>query len=252
MDWIHIEVGLPDHPKVGRLSRRLQVDRSQALAIVVRLLCWTGIQKENGHLNGTEPEDLADVCHWAGDPNRLVEALVGSGWLDQEADGLCVHGWMDRQGRVLRAREREAERRQRNASVPHAAPACATLPHAAGRGEERSGEENLKTLRAEPLRDSPPSPTVLTFPCRGNPPTWDLTEATLAELRELFPSLDVLAQARLALAWAKANPGKRKTAKGSHAFLTRWLTDKVDRPDPRPIPAAVPTPKTYREWEPPR
>jgi hypothetical protein len=141
MDWIHVEVGLPDHPKVGRLARRLKVDRDHALAIVVRLLCWTARAKEDGHLNGTDPEDIAEVCRWEGGPEELVSGLVGAGWLDREDGGLSVHDWMERQGRMLRAREREAARRQRNGPVPHAAPRCDTLPHAAGRGEERRREE---------------------------------------------------------------------------------------------------------------
>lgn len=250
MDWIHMEVGLPDHPKVGRLSRRLKIDRNRSLAIVVRLLCWTGRAKEDGHLNGTDPEDLADVCRWDGNPTEFVEALVGSGWLDQKADGLAVHDWMERQGRMLRARQREAARRQRDATVPHAAARCATL-----RGEERRGEREEKG--EEPCTEtgtvSPPAPAVLSFPCDGKAPTWSLTKPYLTELQELFPQLDVLAQARAALAWVKANPEKRKTAKGMPAFLTRWLTNETDSPkrDRRPPANAAPTPKKYAEWEPP-
>jgi hypothetical protein len=196
MDWIHMEVGLPDHPKIGRLSRRLKVDRDRALAIVVRLLCWTATAKEDGHLNGTEPEDIAEVCRYHGDPQALVEALVGAGWIDQDDSGLTVHDWMERQGRMLRARERERNRRAENA-VPHAAPRCATLPHAAGRGEERRREEK------------PPLP-----PLQGGTPS---------RLRNLSDNTVVshFDEARAALRSDPSNPKAQETFDKLAAEITR-------------------------------
>jgi hypothetical protein len=70
---------------------------------------------------------------------------------------------------------------------------------------------------------------VLTFPTDGNPREWDLTDAKVKEFREAFPSLDVVAECRKALAWVQANPTKRKTPRGMPGFLFRWLSRVQDR-----------------------
>lgn len=70
-----------------------------------------------------------------------------------------------------------------------------------------------------------PSLTVLTFPTVGADGTsWQLSEAQAAEWATLFPHLDVLAEARKALAWLMANQGRRKTARGMTKFLVGWLS----------------------------
>lgn len=122
MDWIRLETGLPDHPKVGRLARRLKVDRDRALAIVVRLLCWVGRMKERGELNGTDPEDLAEVCRWDGEPEQLLTALRGAGWIDSSEAGDVVHDWLQRQSSVFKSRERMARVREQYANGTRTVP----------------------------------------------------------------------------------------------------------------------------------
>lgn len=95
------------------------------------------------------------------------------------------------------------------------------------------------------VNSAPPPAGVLVFPVVGSEtPWWPLTEAHLTEWSSLFPSLDVLAEARKALAWILANPGRRKTPHGMKRFLAAWLTRTVDR---APVPAsAVSTPQNKR------
>jgi hypothetical protein len=66
-------------------------------------------------------------------------------------------------------------------------------------------------------------PAVLTFPCDGKPNAWLLTESQLANWRSLFPSLDLLAECRTALAWVLADTTRRKTARGMPKFLVGWF-----------------------------
>lgn len=82
----------------------------------------------------------------------------------------------------------------------------------------------------EPARgaDSRPPP-VLTYPTRGKTKTWDLTEPVVAEMQELYDGIDVLAECKRALAWVKANPDKRKTARGMRRFLNGWIDRSVNR-----------------------
>ena len=70
---------------------------------------------------------------------------------------------------------------------------------------------------------------LLEFPCDGSPRSWALYEELHRELSESFPSLDVLAEARKALAWVNASPERRKTFRGMRKFLVGWLSRAQDR-----------------------
>lgn len=101
-----------------------------------------------------------------------------------------------------------------------------TLSTAVNNGSEPSGVSLLLVNGEERMRE----PALLVFPTVGTGGThWPLSAQQVNEWRDLFPGLDVLAEAKKALAWVKANPGKRKTAKGMPKFLVSWLTRTVDR-----------------------
>lgn len=89
--------------------------------------------------------------------------------------------------------------------------------------QERKGTDQSSTLRAEP------SVAFLEFPVVGGGQTWGLTESMVSEFDELFPAVDVRREMRAALAWVRANPGRKKTAAGMRRFLTTWLTRTNDR-----------------------
>lgn len=108
-------------------------------------------------------------------------------------------------------------------------PSPAPAPTRSPRGKSGSSESQPALPAAEPRRrhDERPVATgaVLTFPTVGKgPSTWALTEAQLSEWQECYPGIAVLAEAQQALAWVKANPGRRKTAKGMPRFLVSWLS----------------------------
>lgn len=71
--------------------------------------------------------------------------------------------------------------------------------------------------------------TVLSYPCRGNPKQWALTEEQVGKWKALYPGLDVVGCCRKALAWCEANPKRCKTAKGMPKFLVNWINNEVDR-----------------------
>jgi hypothetical protein len=69
---------------------------------------------------------------------------------------------------------------------------------------------------------------LLTFPTDGKEKVWHLYPAKVSELGAAFPSLDVLAECRKALAWVQQNPDRRKTARGMGRFLFHWLSRAQD------------------------
>jgi len=100
---------------------------------------------------------------------------------------------------------------------------------------------------------APPAVVVLSFPTDGEPSSWDLTAAHVAEWERLYPSLDILAECRKALAWVEAAADRRKTARGMKKFIVGWLGRATERggvrrgQTPSP-PAAKPSP-TDDFWE---
>jgi hypothetical protein len=71
---------------------------------------------------------------------------------------------------------------------------------------------------------------VAVLPCVGTgPKTFDVTEAMIAGWRPAFPGVDVRAEVHKAAAWAAARPTRRKTHRGTPAFLVGWLSRAQDR-----------------------
>lgn len=78
-------------------------------------------------------------------------------------------------------------------------------------------------------------PAVLVFDVTGKgEKSWALTADHLADLQRDFEHTDVLTECKRASAWVKANPNRRKTAKGMAAFLVNWLNRAVANGGSRP------------------
>jgi hypothetical protein len=91
---------------------------------------------------------------------------------------------------------------------------------------------------AEPREDARSTPVdlpLVEFPCDGSPRRWALTPSIAQELHEAFPSQDILGEARKALAWVRASPERRKTARGMRRFLTGWIGRAQDAPRAGPM-----------------
>lgn len=81
---------------------------------------------------------------------------------------------------------------------------------------------------------------VLTFPVVGKGgPTWHLREDQLARWQTLYPALDVIGEARQALAWIEAVPSRRKTGGGMAKCLVAWFNRSIDSPKARGGPTII-------------
>jgi len=96
--------------------------------------------------------------------------------------------------------------------------------------EEVEVEEDKEEDSLEPVEPAPkPSPVLLTFPTHGKEKLWDFTEEQATYLREAFPALDVLAEARKALGWCRTHTAQQKTANGMPKFLFSWCGREQDK-----------------------
>ena len=97
-----------------------------------------------------------------------------------------------------------------------------------GNGDRNGNGEGAEAL----TRSTPPSADLplLVFPTIGTGGSeWGLRRRQVDEWQGLYPSLDILAEAQQALAWVRANPGRRKTVRGMSAFLVNWFNGSVRR-----------------------
>jgi hypothetical protein len=163
-----------------------------------------------------------------------VDRVVAAGLATREGDALRVQGY-DLEGEqkaTNRSRQNRelALRRWGNAKGSTEGNAKgSTEGNAEGEGEGEQKEKVCAELsRTTPA--APPEPALLVFPCAGKVKVWTLTESIRCELAQAFPAVDVLACARRALEWVRANPTKAKTAKRMRSWLgSVWCAGDQDR-----------------------
>ena len=228
MNWIKLDTDIFSHPKVIKLERLLG---QHASVYLIRLWAWASKYAPSGDLSGHESLDLAIAAGWEEEPDHFVSALVRCRLIDDH-DGLRLHDWDDHQGSLIAMRERARERvRQYRAQhVTRTTREPIENTRAKRRGEEKRGEE--KETSAPPPTVAPPATAetpVLTYPTIGTATSWDLLPSVVAELSTAFDGVDVLAEARSALAWIQADPTRRKTPGGMRRYLTAWIQRSVDK-----------------------
>lgn len=100
------------------------------------------------------------------------------------------------------------------------------------RSQEQEQEHEQEQAQEHVYSPEPPAasePPVMTFPTVGESAEWVLTRGHVANLRESYPTLDVLAECRKALGWVRADERRRKTPRGMPKFLFGWMGRTQDR-----------------------
>ncbi len=197
---------------------------------------------------------LKALCRYPGDADKLVSALVESGFIEKtDGDSILVVGWEDKNAQLVAAWENGAKggRPRKNPTVTQPKPNGKPNPDLGEPDEKRldksredksreEGKETICSASATP----PPEPVVpvLEFPvAHKTKKTWALTQTLIDELTEAFPAVDVLQQCKQALAWVKANPG-RKDPQGMSAFLTNWMSRQQNKGSPGAGKSSGPNP----------
>jgi hypothetical protein len=263
-----------DHPKLRTLARILGIPQYAADGVFDRLIRVTSKYAPRGDIGKWTDEQIAAALDWNDSPEVVIAALVESGLMDPSEDGrVIVHDWPDHcedsvhnqlarkalffadgsKPKLNRLGKKERERieadytRIENARHTHGVRTQNAMPKPAPEPKPMpmpmpmpmpvpSKETSCGETDADP--DSETSdPCVLEFPCDGPVKTWQLRQSLFDELSRDFPSLNVLEQARSSLAWLKADPARRKTAKGMRRFLTGWLSKSQNSGQARAGPA---------------
>ena len=238
-----MKANTPELMKFQRLQRMLRESRRGIIGLLEGM--WLAVSKNcpDGGIGRFTDEEIAIMCDWENDPTELVAALVKCGWLDPcEVNRLKVHDWVDHCPRYIKGGIKTKEKAEQALGSKPITIAHSYKPQAKAIGLKHPAKPSLtKPNQAKPIltksEDSsavakpttkPPSVEnpVLEFPCVGQQKIWGLAESQISGWSELYPSLDVLAECRKALAWVQAN--ERKTASGMPKFLVRWLNKASD------------------------
>lgn len=108
MKWIELHTNLRTHFKIRKGATLLGVTVREFGGLWVWLLCWAGQHVESGDLTDFSAADIAAEVAWDGDPEKLLDALLGcgpgsrSGLLERTPDErLLIHDWEDYAGKYL-------------------------------------------------------------------------------------------------------------------------------------------------------
>lgn len=108
--------GCPDHPKVYDLCERLRVRRPTAVGYLELLWHFTAKYAPQGDIGRFSDTRIEAGLDWGGKPGKLIEALVGAGWLDRHVPAtasplprhsecrLVVHDWHEHADDAVRKR----------------------------------------------------------------------------------------------------------------------------------------------------
>lgn len=111
--WFEAHDSLPHHPKTLKLARLLNLNNLEAVGLLWMLFDWGLIAaRKDGALPGMEPPDIAMAL---GVPlkkaDKLVAALVESGYLDLNDGAYAIHNWYDYAGKLMDKRESDRKRK---------------------------------------------------------------------------------------------------------------------------------------------
>jgi len=109
--WIESHQELGRHPKTKKFARLLGISLPAAVGHLHYFWWWAMDYAQDGDLSRYEITDIAEACEWEGEPEKLWEALIQVGFVDEE---IRIHDWCDYAGRLLEKREQNKERKRKS------------------------------------------------------------------------------------------------------------------------------------------
>lgn len=89
--------GTIDHPKFKRLAAILSQPLYEIVGLLETLWQLTAMYAEEGDIGRFSNQEIGTWVGWTDEPEKLVQALIDCGWIDQVEDArrLVVHDWID-------------------------------------------------------------------------------------------------------------------------------------------------------------
>ena len=117
MAWIESHQELARHPKTKRFARSADISIPAAIGHLHLLWWWCMDYAPDGNLSQWEASDIADAVHWESEPDKLLETLMESKFVDLVDGAVFVHDWADYGGRLMAIRQRDRERKRNSSAL---------------------------------------------------------------------------------------------------------------------------------------
>ena len=245
-EWIKMRIDLASDPAVVRIRRATGIDADAVVGKLHRLWAWADTHTSDGTAAGLDVEWVDELAGCKG----FGEAMIASGWLHVDANGLRFANFDRHNGQPAKVR---ALRKTRMERFRGAARATDAPPE-----EEKRRVEEEKEIPAAPVPTSDP-PTASRSRAKSAV-SWSadagwqgITPQDRAEWAEAFPGAVLDQELAKATAWLKANP-QRAGRRNWRAFLVRWLGRCQDKggtnrePGNRPQTGPPPADPSKKRW----
>lgn len=247
MAWIESHQDLRDHPKVARLARLLDVQRTTAIGLLHHLWWWALDHAEDGDLGEYDAHDIAEACSWDGDAEALVKALLecgpGSkvGFVEDRDGRWLLHDWWQYAGKLVARRRADRDRKRAERGSPPAGPL--EVPSVSdGRLADGAKTACAQNRQNQPDRGDDPAatggaPSTRKKPATRAPESFEVTALlrSWAESKSLT-LVDLAAETERFLDHHRA---KGSAFSDWNAAWRTWMTRAQQYASERPRPAAV-------------
>lgn len=148
--WLEVHQTLKDHRKNLAAADELEVEPAHMMGMLISFWLWALDNAPDGTLAGITSRTIARAAQWKGDPDRFVQVLTASGWLDSAENGPEIHDWYEYAGKLIDRRKADAERaRKKRAAASPPSPAAgvpsAGRPHDVGRTPDGRPQAQYRT-----------------------------------------------------------------------------------------------------------
>jgi hypothetical protein len=92
------------------LAEILGIENYAAVGLVMCLSTWAADYAQDGILSAFPPRAIAEAVGWRKSPQKLIDALIDSGYVDRNDEELSLHDFQDYAGKLHEKRESEKTR----------------------------------------------------------------------------------------------------------------------------------------------
>jgi hypothetical protein len=217
--------GTIEHPKMVMLEHKLGVERLVAVGLMEAFWHWAAKYAPDGGVSKYSNDVIAGGAYWRGDHDKMMQALIESGWIDRLDDNeLYIHDWHEHAEDAIHIKLARHRKRFVNGNIP-------SLKRLSK--DERTEAQNFYALEltksapcAHKKRTASASASASActpLPLKGKPPVGGGVEA----IAKIPPELNT---PRFCASWAEWAEHRRQirkkltksTAEKQLARLARW------------------------------
>jgi DnaD/phage-associated family protein len=229
MAWIESHQELARHPKTKKFARMLEISLPSAVGHLHFFWWWAMDYAQDGSLARYDAADIADACGWEGEASTLQNALIESGFIDDENDDLIIHDWHEYAGRLIEKREQNKERKKksrgRHADVTRTS-----------QENERDSRESHRATKPNPTQpyQTEPNQTISNTPAGTN--AFQIFEkegfGTLSSILadDIGELIDTYSERWVIEAMYEAVRSGKRNLKYVGGILRRWKSEGIDSP----------------------